>query len=281
MLSFAQIVLSIEFHMTRPNFLPLLILLIGIVSLFLPSCRLLNPSIMLKTDKTYAFDTLSVDSSSTFSRQYRLAANDIIEFRLFANDGFRMIDLISMTNGSNQSAAIARQGFDYQLDFEGTVRLPIIGTTSLKGMTVREAELFLEQRYAEYYVKPFAIIRVTNRRVIVFPGNPGDAQVIMLTNNNTTLMEALAQAGGISENGKAHKVKLIRQTANPGDPKVYKIDLSNMTNIAQANIVVQANDVIYVEPRRQIASRTLREISPIISLASSILTIYLLTLRVQ
>lgn len=235
---------------------------------------------MLETDKSYVFDTISTDSASTFSRQYRLAANDIIEFRLFANDGFRMIDLISMTSGNNQSANIARQGFDYQLDFEGTVRLPIIGTTGLKGMTIREAEIYLEKRYTEYYVKPFAILRVTNRRVIVFPGNPGSAKVIDLTNNNTTIIEALAQAGGLSENGKAHKVKLIRQTSNPGDPKVYKIDLSNMNNIAQANIVVQANDIIYVEPRRQIASRALREVTPILSLVTSLFTLYLLSTRI-
>ena len=35
-------------------------------------------------------------------------------------------------------------------------------------------------------------------------------QVLTLVNQNTTLIEALALAGGISEMGKAKKVKLIR-----------------------------------------------------------------------
>ncbi len=264
--------------MIRLPFSLILVLCFAAASFF-SSCRTINSSIMLQTDKAFAFDTLSIDSANTYSREYRLGGNDIIDFRLFANDGFKLIDITSLTSNAGAGNTFIRQGFEYQLDYDGVVRLPIIGTVSLKGMTIREAELHLEQRYAEYYVKPFAIIRIVNRRIIVFPGEPGAARVIELNNNNTTLIEALAQAGGISENGKSHKVRLIRQTANPSDPKVYKIDLSNMNNIAQANIVVQSNDIIYVEPRRQLASRTLREITPIISLASSLFTLYVIILR--
>ena len=65
----------------------------------------------------------------------------------------------------------------------------------------------LEEKYASYYVKPFVLMSVQNKRVIVFPGNAGDAKVIPLLNNNTSLIEALALAGGISDDGKAHKVK--------------------------------------------------------------------------
>lgn len=246
---------------------------------FLSSCRTINSNIMLTADKDFPFDTLHTDSATTYTREYKLNGNDIIDFRLFANDGFKLIDIASLSSTSPAGAAIVRQGFEYQLDYDGVTRLPIIGAVSLKGMTIREAELHLEQRYSEYYVKPFAIIRVVNRRVIVFPGEPGAARVIMLTNNNTTLVEALAQAGGISDNGKAHKIRLIRQTSDPGKPKIYKIDLSTMNNIAQGNIVVQSNDIIYVEPRRQLASRALREVTPIISLASSLFTLYVIIAR--
>lgn len=264
--------------MIRPTNSFFLLFLLAATMAFFSSCRSLTPNVMLQTDKNFAFDTLRTDSMSTFSREYRLAGNSIIEFRLFANDGFRMID-IAAAGSSSQAATTIRQGTDYQLDAQGVVRLPIIGSVSLDGMTIREAELHLEERYSTYYVKPFAIVKVVNRRVIVFPGDPGAAQVIALSNNNMTLLEVLAQAGGISENGKAHKVRLIRQTENPGDPKVYKIDLSNMNNIAQANVVVQSNDIIYVEPRRQITNRTLREISPLLSLTTSVLTLYLLISR--
>lgn len=241
----------------------------------LSSCRVLFPNVMLTTDSSYPFDTLRLDSAN-FATEYRLAPNDMIDFRLFANDGFKMIDLIG--NGTQQNVII-RQGYEYSLDQHGFVKMPIIGLVNLDSMTLREAEAYLETRYAEYYVKPFAIINVVNRRVMVFPGEPGAARVVQLQNNNTTVFEAIAMAGGISANGKAHKVTLIRQTDNPNDPKVYRLDLSRMENIAQGNIVLQSNDIIYVEPRRRYASKTFQEISPFVSLITALMTLYVFSTR--
>lgn len=262
--------------MKRSFFARLFLIACPIVVMSLSSCRVLYPNIMLVTDSKYKFDSLALDSN-TFSTEYRLAPNDAIEFRLFANDGFKMIDLITTGSGAN-SNAIIRQGFEYTLDQYGRVKLPILGIVSLDSMTIREAEAYLETRYSDYYVKPFAMIKIINRRVIVFPGEAGNAKVIAL-GNNTTVIEAIAMAGGISQNGKAHKISLIRQTEDPAKPKVYRLDLSRMENIAQANIVLQSNDIIYVEPRKRYASKTLQEISPIMSLLSATITLYFLLAR--
>lgn len=255
-------------------------ILSGLLALLvLPGCRgILNSSIMLETSKDFAFDSLKLDSSN-FSTEYRLAPDDVIELRLFANDGFKMVDLIT-SGASSQNGSLARQGFEYAIDARGFVKLPILGMVNLDSMTIREAEMHLEERYSQYYVRPFVILRVVSRRIIVFPGDPGNAKVIGLTNANTTVFEAIAQAGGISENGKANKIKLIRQTDNPNRPKVYRLDLSKMENVQQGNIVVQSNDVIYVEPRRRLASRTLQELSPILSLISTTFSLYLILTRI-
>lgn len=253
----------------------LLLILAPVAIMSLSSCRVLFPNIMLETSSKYQFDTLRLDSA-TFATEYRIAPNDVIEFRLFANDGFKMIDLI---NTGAQQNMIIREGFEYTLDQHGDVKMPIIGLVNLDSMTLREAESYLELRYSEYYIDPFAIINVVNRRVMVFPGEPGSARVVALNNNNTTVIEAIAMAGGISQSGKAHKITLIRQTDDPNDPKVYRLDLSKMENIAQGNIVVQSNDIIYVEPRRRYASKTLQEVSPFLSLITSAISLYVLATR--
>lgn len=261
--------------MKLPNLKRLLVILVPVALMGLSSCRVLFPNIMLTTDSKYQFDTLKLDSAQ-FSSEYRLAPNDVIEFRLFANDGYKMIDLI---NTGAQQNMIIRQGFEYTLDQHGDVKMPIIGLVNLDSLTLREAEAYLEVRYSDYYVEPFAIINVINRRVMVFPGEPGAARVVQLNNNNTTVIEAIAIAGGISQSGKAHKITLIRQTNDPNDPEVYRLDLSRMENIAQGNIVLQSNDIIYVEPRRRYATRTLQEISPYFSLVSAVISLYILTTR--
>jgi len=249
-----------------------LLLLAGIALLF-SSCGWLNSSIMLKTGKDYQY---SKSPDSTKNADYIISANDVIEFRIFSNDGFKLIDLTSL-NQSNRDYQMNNR-MDFLVEFDGNVKLPILGRTKLTGLTIREAELMLEEKYASYYVKPFILMSVQNKRVIIFPGNAGDAKVIPLLNNNTTLIEALALAGGISDDGKAHKVKLIRRIVDKDE--VYLIDLSKIEGIKQANLVLQANDIIYVEPRKKIASKALAEIAPVISLLTSTLVLIWYTDRI-
>ncbi len=255
----------------------ILIVVSPLLLLLNSGCRVLYPNAMLTTPRDYVYDSLKLDSS-TFSTEYRLSPNDIIELRLFANDGFKMIDLITSSAGGN-SNSIMRQGFEYTLDNFGNVKLPILGLVNLDSMTLREAELHLELRYGVYYVNPFAMVKVTNRRVIVFTGEAGAARIIPLTNNNTTVFEAIALAGGISGSGKANKIKLIRQSSDPGNPDIYSINLSRIEGIQQGNIVVQSDDIIFIESRRRFASRTLQEVTPIVSLLSTAITLYVLFTR--
>jgi polysaccharide export outer membrane protein len=105
----------------------------------------------------------------------------------------------------------------------------------------------LEERYKEFYVDPFVKVFVQNKRVIIFPGSDGTARVLTLSNQNTTLLEAIALAGGISGSAKANRVKLIRRT--DAEPLVFLIDLSTIEGMKQGNIVLQGNDIIYVQPR--------------------------------
>lgn len=238
-----------------------LLYLSGLLVLF-SSCGWLNPNIMLKTGKDYSYDKLA-DSSQ--SKNYKISANDILEFRMYSNDGFKLIDLTSL-NQVNRDNQLNTQN-EYLVEQDGNVKLPLLGLTLLTGYTIREAETMLEEKYANFYVKPFILIEVTNKRVIVFPGSGGDAKVIPLVNNNTTLIEALALSGGISDDGKAKKVKLIR-TVNEKST-VYLIDLSTIAGIKEGNTVLQANDIIYVEPRKKYATKAVQEIAPIISLLTS------------
>jgi polysaccharide export outer membrane protein len=200
--------------------------------LFLSSCGWINPSIMLKTGKDYQY---AKSPDSTKALDYKISPNDILES-------------------------------------DGSAKLPVLGRIKLIGYTIREAESLLEEKYASFYVRPYVIMSVSNKRVIVFPGSAGDAKVIPLQNNNTTLIEALALAGGIADDGKARMVKLIRQNNDKHD--VFLIDLSKIEGIKQGSMVLQANDIIYVEPRKKYASRFVQEAAPIISILTSAFVLF-------
>jgi polysaccharide export outer membrane protein len=245
----------------------------------LAGCNALYPSMMLKTPKDYHFDQLH---DSTTGVNYKISPNDFLNLRLFSQDGFHIIDLTNQSNigatagGGGSSAATAiNTSIDYLVQTDGTVNLPVILKTQVAGLTIREATEMLEKAYSKYYRNPYILLAVDNRRVIVFPGDPGTARVIPLVNNNTTVIEALALAGGLTESGKAKEVKLIR--GDPANPQVYLFDLSTINGIKEGNTILQANDIIYVTPQRRPTLALLERITPVLSgITTILLTIVLI-----
>jgi polysaccharide biosynthesis/export protein len=233
-------------------------------------CRALYPSIMLQTDSKFKFTPLP---DSITSLEYKISPNDFVNFRLFSNDGFRLIDYTNISDNNSNSLQYATAGIDYLVEQDGDIVLPTIGRTHVAGLTIRQATDFLEKKYSPFYVKPYVLLKVTNRRVIVFPGSPGAARVIPLVNNNTTLIEALASAGGITEDGKAWNIKVIR--GDPNNPQVFLIDLSTIYGVKEANMVLQANDIVYVTPQRRFTEKIVERITPTLTLLTSLVSIIL------
>lgn len=219
---------------------------------------------MLKTSKAYQFDKIT---DTLVKENYRIASTDAIQFKVFANDGFKLVDMSNTGNTTNAGAII-----EETVDKDGMLKLPLLGKIKVVGLTMREAQSLLEKEYEIYYIKPFVQLKVVNKRVIVFPGSAGAARVVSIVNNNTTVFEAIALAGGITEEGKAYRIKLIRRTTEK--PEVFLIDLSKIEGIAAGNITVLANDIIYVETRPKIAQKALQEITPYLSLLTSSLTLF-------
>ncbi|HRH39900.1 MAG TPA: polysaccharide biosynthesis/export family protein, partial [Flavobacteriales bacterium] len=221
--------------------------------LFLSGCTI-NRDIMFKTPTDYQFQTYS----DTSSKNLILQQNDVLQFKLFANDGFKMIDLVT-EGGSREAGIINRTIFTYTIDGDGKAKLPLLEKVPLKGLRLREAEAMLEEKYSEYYRRPFVQLMVLNRRVVVFPGGGGDARVITLENNNTTLLEVLAMAGGLAKRGDARKIKVFRHLPD-GKRTVHMFDMSDIDGLKDADIVMQGDDIVYVQPNPELAREALQDL---------------------
>jgi polysaccharide export outer membrane protein len=247
-------------------------LFLTILGLFLGSCTI-NKDILFKTPTDYVYDELP-DSIEVESR---ITPNNLITMNFFTGDGHMLIEAALGTSnlggaGGRQNMQMQGQGrnqLSYLIDKDGTAKMPVLGRVQLAGLTIREAEKLLEELYSQYYNEPFVMIQVNNNRVIVSPGNGGQAQVITLINANTTLLEALSLAGGVSDRGIAKRIKLIRYDEEAGERKVYLIDLSTIEGLQEADLIVQPNDIIYVEPLPLIAAEVVREIAPIVTLITT------------
>ena len=234
--------------------------LLVLLVVFVTGCTI-NKDIMFKTPTDYQFAVPpdSIDPDFTINQ------NDFLQFRLFANDGFRLIDLISEENVRMPNQ---RQLNSYLVSTDGMVKLPLLGRVLITGRTLREAELYLEELYVPYYNRPFVQLTILNRRAIVFPGSGGDARVVNLDNNSSTLTEVLAQAGGLTDRGNAQKVKLFRRKVG-GGRLIYQFDLSDIDGLKYADMIIQGDDIIYVQPNPEIARELLNDLAPLIALLTT------------
>lgn len=207
--------------------------------------------------------------------EYTISVNDNLTFTLSTNDGAQIIEGISgigegqRIQGQNQN----RNAMGYIVRKDGMVELPVVGKIHVEGLTIEQCEDTLEQIFSEEYIDPFVQVRVTNRRAIIFPGSGSTAKVVSLDNPNTTLMEVIANAGGIPDRGKANSIKIMRKLET-GEREIYRVDLSKIEGLKFADMVIQSNDYIYVDPRPELAKEIRDEIVPVFSLFSTVLVIF-------
>lgn len=234
------------------------------------SCTI-NSHLMLKTPKDFVFDSIP----DVEDDEYKISPGDQLQFKLYSNGGFSVIDITSGTAGGSGGGLLRSVNVVYLVQNDGKVKVPILGEIPITGMEILEAQAYLENLYSEYYVDPFLQLNVTNKKVVVFPGSGSNAQWVSLQQNTTTLLEVLAQVGGISENSKARMIKVMRKVEGKEQREVYKIDLSKIEGLPDGDMVIMADDIIYVEPNANIAREALQDLSPIVSLVSTTLVFYL------
>ncbi len=229
---------------------------------------------MFKIPKGENFQYDSIPLKPT--EDYVIGPGDRFTFFFSTNNGERIVSGMSGINGTdgqifNRNNQQLLQ--DYQVRRDGTAELPLIGIINVRGFTTIQLEDTLTELLSKNYINPFVQIRLSNQRIIIFPGR-GQAQVVNLNNVNTTLLEVIALAGGLSNDARANSIKLIRKYKNKRE--IYKIDLSTINGLKQAEMIVQSNDYIYVDVKPRLASSVLTEISPWLAMLTTSLALFTL-----
>lgn len=219
-----------------------------------------NPSVMFHVDKDFTYEEFQATVKEYVIRPY-----DKIKMTVYTNKGFQLVDM-------EQKISMNQYLPEYSVDKDGMIKLPVLDKVKIDGLTIEQAEKKLEEEYAHFFKEPFILLNITNRRVFVFSDGAEKGDVVTMDNQNYTLIEALAKVGGISGFSKAYRIKLIRGDLT--SPKVFLINISTLDDMQKANMVLQANDIIYVETRPKYASRIVNELSPYLSLLTSLLIIY-------
>ncbi|MEO1055141.1 MAG: polysaccharide biosynthesis/export family protein [Bacteroidota bacterium] len=217
---------------------------------------------MLKTEE--GDDIMEITAlGQAVAKNYTIQKDDYLSIEVYANNGERIIDPnLELNKDLGTTAGTSTPELQYLVTEDGSVKFPQLGPIKLEGYTLREAEALLEKEYSKYYKDPFVKLAYQNKRAIIL-GSPG-GYVVPLQNENMDILEVLALAEGIDNNGKVQNIRLIR------DGKVFLIDLSTVKGYLSTNMTVMPDDIIYIEPVRRPFSEGLREYAPFVSILTSL-----------
>ena len=152
---------------------------------------------------------------------------------------------------------------------KGTVRLPLIGSIKITGLSEDQASNALIKEYKKYIRNPYVTVEITNQRIIVI-GEVRKPGIIPVVNGTMNLVEVLSRSGYLTENASRTNITIVR--GNLRKPEIRTIDLTNGRSLLTTSLLLQPNDIVYVQARQMSGfNKAFNETVPFFSTVSSML----------
>ncbi len=243
---------------------------------------------------TYLQESNTVKNDSLITIQkvqppYRLQINDILSIQIKAPYDPELVSMFNTaTAAAGQNNINPAQGglyFNgYTIDQHGDIRVPQLGKIKALGLTLEELREHIEKRLLTEYFKENADLFVTVRLGglrYVMAGEVGGKGEQVIFRDQVTIVEAIANSGGVPITGDLTNVRIVRQY--PDGVKVHHLDLTQLDVIYSPYYYIQPNDMIVVDPLPQKSLGTgttgLASFTTIISVLTTLVTTVLLFTR--
>ena len=205
------------------------------------------------------------------------------EYKIAPNDRLSVIVYVQSGTGSQQmssilaSSDVTRQGLQgidaaagLLVTQKGTIRLPLIGSVKVTGLTEDEASKVLIKKYKKYIRNPYVTVEITNQRVIVI-GEVNKPGVVPVVNGTMNVIEAIARSGYFSDYASHTNIMIVR--GNLRHPKIRKVDLTDGKSLLATSMLLQPNDIVYVQARAMKGyNKAFKESMPFFEMVSAMLT---------
>lgn len=252
-------------------FRPTIFLVIVFTSLMLVSCN-------RKAQLLYLNNASSELLASTQPSPYKLRPGDVLSVQVITQDPeiSRLFNIVpsgtstSYTAYSNE-ASLYINGFS--VNDSGIVRLPVIGTVPIAGLTVRQAQDSIQHKSEKYLRDALVVVKLLSFKVTVL-GEVKRPGTYTNYRDNLNIFEAIGLAGDFSDYGERSNVLVLRQT--PEGVKTFRLNLQDKNLLTAEGFYLLPNDTVIVEPRN---AKVMSLNTPNISIFLSIITTALLLLN--
>ena len=189
-------------------------------------------------------------------------------------------NLIIGTNVTNIGNNVGQNPLiGYLVDPKGYIDFPGLGPLHVGGLTLEEVKQLVLERLQPYLRDPVVRVRFLNFRVNVM-GEVRSPGVQNFTRQRVTILEALAQAGDVTEVGRRDNILIIRE--NNGVREYGRINLHDRNLFQSPYFYLKQNDIIYVEPGRAkmlTVVDPVQKVGPWLGVLSSLISLALILTR--
>jgi polysaccharide biosynthesis/export protein len=179
-------------------------------------------------------------------QNYRIAPLDTLSVRVF-----KMTDLTG----------------DYEVDLTGKISMPLIGEITAIDMTTAELDQRLTAKLGEKYLENPDVsvgIKSSTRRSVTVDGSVNKSGTFPV-HGPTSLIQAIAAAGGTSENANPRRVAIFRQIG--GQRQAAAFDLTSIRRGEAPDPQIYAGDIIVVDgSATKAAQRQILNSLPVLSI---------------
>ena len=226
---------------TSPPYLLLIIIIMAAAMACRPSKESVND---------FLFFEKNLDTLNTLIKQLEepiIKRNDILSITVSsASLDQTQVQVFNLMNaaGAVGGAGAGMQG--YLVDYDGTITMPLLGKIKAEGLTKNALNDTLTRRLQPFVLNPVLNTRFMNFRVLLL-GEVRGAGWQNFANERATIVEAIGQAGGLTDFGKREGILLIRENTE-GKREYHSIDLNDAAIFASPYYQLQQNDIVYVLP---------------------------------
>ena len=181
------------------------------------------------------------------------------------------------SRGGSAGMSISTDLHTYNVDIDGNIEFPVVGTIHVGGLTRQEiADRVRDILIEENLVKdPYVSCSFANDYFYTL-GEIGSS-IVQIPKDAFTIIEAVAQSGDLSLSAERRKIRVIREVN--GQLRNYEVDFTSAESVINSPVYyVQQGDIVYVEMNEKkqysttLYGNTVRKPTFWMSLISSVLT---------
>jgi len=241
-------------------------------TLFFSACSLKDDRLFQHARENNISTVSDVQYEDELKYEYKIAPNDrllVTAYVQAANGSQQMASMLASTDTTRQGLESIDTAAGLLVTQKGTIRLPLIGSMKVTGLTEDEASEMLIEEYKKYIRNPHVTVEITNQRIIVI-GEVNQPGIVPVVNGTMNLIEVISRSGYLTKEAERTNIHVIR--GNLRDPDVINYDLTDARSLLTSSLLLQPNDIVYVEARQMDGfNKAFNETIPFLTTVSSIL----------